>query len=55
VNRHYDHNSYKEKHLIEASLQFQRFSMLLSWWCADRYGTEEGAESSISLSEGSRK
>ena len=42
-------NSYKEKHLIEAGLQFQRFSPL-SWWeawqYAGRHGAREGAESS---------
>ena len=28
---HYHSNSYREKHLIETSLQFQRFSPLSSW------------------------
>ena len=33
VKRHHDQgNSYKGKHLIEAGLQFQRFSPLSSWW-----------------------
>ena len=40
-------------HLIGAGLQFQMFSPLSSWqeaWhCADRHGTGEGAESSISI------
>ena len=32
AKRHHDQgNSYKEKHLVEAGLQFQRFSPLLSW------------------------
>jgi hypothetical protein len=41
----YQGNSYKGKHLIEAGLQFQRFSPLSSWqeaWqCAGRHGAGE--------------
>jgi hypothetical protein len=52
VKRHHDHNnSYKRKHLIEAGLQLQRFSPLLSWWemwqSTGRHSAE-GAESSTS-------
>jgi hypothetical protein len=54
MKRHRDHhNSYKEKHLNGADLQFQRFSSLSSWqeaWQhAGRYGAGEGAESSTSF------
>jgi hypothetical protein len=49
----------KEKHLIEAGLQVQRFSPLFSWWGAwqnaGRHGAGEGAEQSSSKSAGSRK
>jgi hypothetical protein len=60
VKRHHDHsNSYKRKHLIEAGLQFQRFSpfffIVKTWWYAGRHGAEEGAESSIFRSSGSKK
>ena len=56
VNRHHDQgNSYKEQHLIEAGLQFQRFNLLLSWqemWqYAGRHGTGR-AESFTSSPEG---
>jgi len=42
VKRYHDHdNSYKGKDLIGTGLQFQRFSLLSSWWevwqCAGRY------------------
>ena len=52
VRRHRDHgNSYKEKHLVGAGLQFQRFSPLSSrreaWQHAGRQNDAgEGAESS---------
>jgi hypothetical protein len=53
VKRQYDcGNYYKEQHLIEAGLQFQRFSASLSWrggWQrAGRHGTGEGPKSSTS-------
>jgi hypothetical protein len=35
------HNSYEEKHLIEAGLQFQRFGPLSSWQEARYHATEE--------------
>jgi hypothetical protein len=58
VERNHDHsNSYKRKHLIGVSLQFQRFSPLSSWWeawwYAGRHDAGEGAESSTSVSVGS--
>jgi hypothetical protein len=52
-------NSYKGKHLIGTGLQFQRFSLLSSWWgalwYAGRHDEEETAESSTSRSKGSRR
>ena len=56
VNRHQDHgNSYKEKYLIGAGFQFQRFSPLSPWWeawqHAGRHGARERAESSMSCSK----
>ena len=53
VKRHHDYgNSYKGKHLIEAGLQFQRVSPLLSWqesWQhMGRHGAGQIAESSTS-------
>ena len=58
--RHHDHGkSDKGKHLIRASLQFQMYSPLLSWWeaCwhAGRHGAEEGAEISTSSSHGQQE
>ena len=45
VKNHHDHsNSYKEKHLIGAGLQFQRFSPLSSWWEAWQRAGRHGAE-----------
>lgn len=59
VKRHRGHsNSYKEKHLIGDSLQFQRFSRLSSWWGAwqpvGRHGAREGDDSSTSSFSGRR-
>ena len=38
---------FKGKHLVGASLQFQRFSLLLQWWyiwlCAARHGSRDVA------------
>ena len=53
MKRHHDHSkSYKEKHLVGAGLQIQRFSLLISWWeawqHAGRHRAGEGAESSTS-------
>ena len=59
MGQHEHSNSYKGKHFIGAGLQFQRFSPLSSWqeaWqCAGRHGAGEGAESSVSHSEGKQK
>ena len=56
VERCHDHiNSYKEKHLIGAVLQFQRFSPLSTWQHASRPGAGEEAETSTSGSASSRK
>jgi hypothetical protein len=41
-------NSYKEKHLIRAGLQFQGFSPLSSWQHAGRHSAGGRAESSTS-------
>lgn len=51
MKRHHDHsNSYKEKYLIEARLQFQRFTQLSplwgAWKPAGRRGVGEEAENS---------
>jgi hypothetical protein len=59
VKRYHDQvNSYKEKDLIGAVLQLQRFSALSAWWetwkKAGRHGTE-GAKNSPTGSIGSRK
>jgi hypothetical protein len=53
VKRHHDQgNSYKGQHLIEAGLQFHRFSPLSSWreaWqCPGRHGAGDGIERSTS-------
>ena len=49
VMRHHDHrNSYKEKHLIGADLQFQRFSPLMLWREAWQHAGRKGFESSTS-------
>ena len=49
VKKHHDQgNSYKDKHLIGAGLQFQRFSPLSSWQHPGRQCALEGAECSTS-------
>ena len=58
LNRHHEHdNTYKEKLLNGAGLEFQRFSPLSSWqegWqCVSRHGA--GAKSSISWSTDSKE
>ena len=46
MKKHLDQCSpYKGKHFTGADLQIQWFRPLSSWWCADRHGTGEGAES----------
>jgi hypothetical protein len=60
VRRHHDHdNSYKEKYVIGAGLQFHSFSPLLSWqeawWHTGRHVAGEGTENSSFGSIGSRK
>ena len=60
MNRQHGYsNSHKEKHLIEAGLQVQRFSLLLSWQEAwqhtSRHGAREVAESPTSELEGNRE
>jgi hypothetical protein len=57
---HHDNsNSCKGRHLIGASLQFQRFSSLLSWqeawWPTDRHWAREVLERSTSCLIGSKK
>jgi hypothetical protein len=51
--------SLKREHLIGSGLQFQRFSLLSSWWEAwehpGRHGAGEGAENSTSLSSDSKE
>jgi hypothetical protein len=55
LKRHLDQSSsYKWQHLIEAGLQFQRFSSLSSWWEAWQHARRHGtgrAEISASWSE----
>jgi hypothetical protein len=60
MKRHHDHNSYKEKHIIEAGLPFRdlvhhHHGPKHNRWSAGRHGTGEVAESSPSESAGSRK
>ena len=59
MKRHHDQgNSYKGQHLTGAGLQFQRFSLLLSWWEAWQYEGRHGfggAKSSVSWSKSSQE
>lgn len=60
VKTHHGHsNSYKEKYLIRAGSQFQRFSLLLAHqggrWSRGRRGAGETAENSTSGCSGSRR
>jgi hypothetical protein len=48
VKRHHDQgSSYKGKHLIEAGLQFWRFSPLSSWQEAWRHAGRHGASEEL--------
>ena len=59
IKRYYGQgNSYKRKHLIETTLQVQRFNPLSSWWEAWQHPGRPGAggaESSASSSKGNQE
>jgi hypothetical protein len=61
LKRSHDHGNFygKKKHLLMASLEFQRFSALSSWqkvwWNAGRHDDGEEAEISTSRSADRRK